>query len=836
MIIKNRIKKFLESPIYSKFKEYIDFVREYYLRLRNLVVNYVEQYFDKNTPYYQPIAKMWRYFFKGMFFVLIYLFIIETNFFFLTGEMPGIEELQDPKLSQGSEIYSSDGVLLGRFYAENRIPVKSYKDISPNLVHALISTEDSRFYEHSGIDLKALFGVAKGIITGGDRGGGSTISQQLAKNLFQTRVKKGFFKTGILGYIPFVNKLIYKSKEWVTAIKLERNFTKEEIVLWYLNTVDYGSNNFGIKAAAQRYFNTTPDKISVTEAAVLVGLQKATYTYNPKRYVDKPLKENKSWQRRNVVLANMVKYGYLKQKEFEELVKTPIVLKEYIEENNERDDDYYKTAISKYIMDWAEKNDVEIDLYRDGLKIITTIDSRMQTYAEDALRSSMKNTQRTFDTHLFGSEPWVDEHNQVIPGYLDTLARRSSRFKEMLAHYKNLDSTWYHFKNDKREFTAFSRNEQGFEKKNLSPYDSLDYYKRFLHAGMMTMDPITGHIKAWVGGLNYDFFKYDHVNQARRQPGSTFKPFVYLAAIDGPRNLDPCYMLKDQYFEVEVEENGQKKIWSPHNADFNFSNQEMPIKRGLIKSLNSITAQLTMLVKPDTVKYYAEKMGIKSPMEAVPSIGLGSFDMYLQEMVAAYSPFVNEGVYVEPMMILEIKDRNGKTIQSFETESKRVIRKESALLMRNMLEGVIYEGGTASSLLWGEGEELLPKKDRYSPAYAGKTGTSSNHSDGWFIGMSHRLITGVWVGGEERAIHFRSGDYGEGSKTALPIYRKFMLKLVKDPSLDEYRPVPFPKFDYEEVGKDFNCNYFFQAPADTVLVDTTIQEAPVDSIEIAPTE
>lgn len=821
--------KLLGERIYSMLAGWIYLIYAFLHAYYRMAETYLEDRLDKSSPYYKPISRMWRMVFRFLVFACIYLFVVETNFLFLTGEMPGIQELQDPKLAQGSEIYSSDGELLGRFYAENRIPVKSYKDLSPYLVEALVSTEDARFYEHSGIDLKAWVGVAKGIVLGGDRGGGSTITQQLAKNLFQTRVKKGFFKTGILGYIPLLNKFIYKSKEWVTAIKLERNFTKEEIILWYLNTVDFGSNNYGIKIAAQRYFNTTPDQLSITEAAVLVGLQKATWTYNPRRYIDKPLSENKSWQRRNVVLANMVRYGYLDGKEFAELAMSPIVLKEYTEVKSDSDDDYYKTAILKYIEKWAEENDVDLDLYRDGLKIVTTIDSRMQNYAQEALRESMRNTQRTFDYHIAGSQPWVDENKQVIPGFIDSLAKKTPRFKQLLANYQNLDSAWYHYKNDPHEFMAYSRNKEGYEKMYLSSYDSLAYYKHFLQAGMMTMDPVTGQIKAWVGGLNYEYFKYDHVNQARRQPGSTFKPFVYLAAIDGPRDLDPCYLLKDEYFEVEVEENGEKKLWKPRNADWTFSNREMPIKRGLIKSLNTITAKLTMLVGPDTVQYYAEKMGIKSSMKPVPSIGLGSFDVNLEEMVASYTPFINEGVHVEPLLIMEIKDRNGKLIHRFEPKTQRVIRKESALLMRNMLEGVIYEGGTGSALLWGEGEALLPKKDRYSPAYAGKTGTSSNHSDGWFIGMSHRLITGVWVGGEDRAIHFRSGEYGEGSKTALPIYRKFMLKVVKDPSLEEFRPIPFPKFEYEEVNKDFNCNYFFQPPADTTLVDSSLV-VPVDSL------
>lgn len=761
---------------------------------------------DKEAQYYLQVRKLWKAFAWTVFAGVFFIFTIENNFLWLTGEMPSVGELQNPKLSQSSEIYSSDGVLLGKFFQENRTPVKNFQELSPYLVKALIATEDARFYEHSGIDYRAMFGVAVGILKGGERGGGSTITQQLAKNLFKTRKKEGIAKKGLLGVIPGVKTLVIKTKEWLTAIKLERYYTKDEIILWYLNTVDFGSNSYGIKVASKRYFNTSPDSLNVQEAAVLIGMQKATTTYNPIRYRNKPLDENKSWKRRNVVLSQMVKYGFLKQAQYDSLATLPIVLKEHEESPYDGTGNYFKVAVAKYLNEWAAKNEIELDLYRDGLKIITTIDSRLQTYAEDAVSEGMRNIQKTFDGHWSGKNPWVDEKGTEIPGFIDTVAKRTEFYKSLVKRFPtNQDSVWYYMKKVKRKMWVYSRNTGGEEQMEMTPYDSIQYYKKFLQAGMMTMDPFTGHIKAWVGGLDFKYFKYDHVKQGKRQPGSTFKPFVYTAAIDGPKDLSPCYTMKDEPFEIEVEEKGEMKLWRPNNADGRFSYQTMPIKRALAKSINSITARLTDEVGADTVMYYAKQMGIESPLRPVASIGLGSFDVSLYEMVGAYSAFVNEGIHAEPLLVSEIQDQNGNVIQQFDPQIKRVIKKESAQLLLNMLQGTIYEGGTGSSLLWGDGAKLLPEKNRYAPAFAGKTGTTSNHSDGWFMGMTTNLVTGVWVGGDDRSIHFRTGAYGEGSKTAMPLYRRFMLKVKADPDLKQYHPVPFEKLDQKKFSKQFNC-------------------------------
>ena len=823
------IKKLIGATNYTRLEAFVQRGLDFYVAKRQVVQDYYDARVDKNSAYYKPIVRMWRITGKTALYGLVYLFVIETNIFWLTGQMPSVDDLQNPKLSQASEIYSADGVLLGKYFAENRTPIRDYNLISPYLVKALVATEDARFYEHTGIDFQAWAGVVVGIVKGGDRGGGSTISQQLAKNLFKTRTKKSFTKTGLLGYIPGLNKLIYKSKEWVTAIKLERFYTKDEIVLWYLNTVDYGNNAYGIKVAAKTYFNTSADSLNIQEAAILIGLQKATSTYNPKRYDGKPLAENKAWKRRNVVLAQMVKAGYLKKAEYDSLAPLPIVLHENEESPYDGTGNYFKVAVAKYIQDWAKANEMEIDLYRDGLKITTTIDSRLQIHAEEAVEEGMRSTQKSFDNHWTGQNPWVDESGKEIPGFIDSVAKRTEYYKALVRKYPNKpDSVLYQMKNVKRKMWVYSRNTLGEEQQTMSAYDSIQYYKRFLQAGMMTLDPYTGHIKAWVGGLDFKYFKYDHVKQSKRQAGSTFKPFVYTAAIDGPRDLSPCFAVEDAPYSLEIEENGEKKIWSPHNADGTFSYSLMPLKRALAKSVNTVTARLTNeIVGADTVMYYAQKMGIKSPLKPVASIGLGSFDVSLYEMIGAYSAFVNEGIHVEPMLVTEIKDQNGKVIQTFESTATRVIKKESAQLVRSMLEGVIHEGGTASSLLWGDGAALLPEgNNRYAHNFAGKTGTTSNHSDGWFIGMTQNLISGVWVGGDDRSIHFRSGALGEGSKTAMPIYKRFMLKVVKDPELAMYKPAPFDKLDKRVVKKDFDCGNGVSTLPDSLQVS----DAELDSM------
>lgn len=795
--------------------------RSRYRTTRQRTVSWVDRYVDRDARYYRVAVGLWRGFVWLLVGSAVYVFCVETNFLYLTGEMPETEELQNPKLAQSSEIFTTDGAPIGKFFTENRTPIKDFNQLSPNLVNALIATEDFRFYEHSGVDYKALAGVVVGILRGAERGGGSTITQQLAKNLFKTRKKLGLARKGLLGYVPGLRKLVIKSKEWLTAINLEQTYTKEEIILMYLNTVDYGANAYGIKVAAQTYFDTTPDSLNLQQAAVLVGLQKATTTYSP---ISNP---EKSRQRRNTVLAQMAKYGYITPRVADSVSATPLITNVNIEQPTAGSEGYFKKYIQEFLNDWAENNDEPLDLYRDGLRIITTIDSRMQTHAENSVQRSMKQLQRQFDNHWGDRNPWTDENGTELPDFIDTVAKRTDHFRVLSRRFPNQpDSVWHYIKNVKDTMKLFSW--RGDVTRVMTPYDSIAYYKKLLQAGMMSMEPTTGHIKAWVGGLDYDFFKYDHVRQAKRQPGSTFKPIVYCAAIDGPRDMSPCDRRRDEPFSIRYEEGGKKKMWNPRNADGRFTYANLTLRQAMARSVNSVTARLTDEIRPDTVVDYARKLGIRSHLEPVASIGLGSFDVSLYEMVAAYATFLNKGNYIEPLLVLRIEDRNGNVIKEFQSEQRPAIREESAFLMRYMLQGGLQErGGTSSRLLW-DFKGLPGGSERYN-LFGGKTGTTSNYSDGWYMGVTRDLVTGVWVGGDDRSIHFR-GKVGEGAQTALPIYKQFMEEVFADKALP-YKPNPF--LSAKEMGltlsKEYQCS-----PAYIPREDTADEEGETDSLSTEP--
>ncbi|MCY7350268.1 MAG: transglycosylase domain-containing protein [Cytophagaceae bacterium] len=816
-----------------------DTARQRYQATRQRTVSWIDRYVDRDSRYFRIVVGLWRGFVWALVALAVYVFCVQTNFLYLTGEMPETEELQNPKLAQSSEIFTADGVPIGKFFTENRTPIKDFKQLSPNLVNALVATEDFRFYQHSGVDYKALAGVAVGILRGGERGGGSTITQQLAKNLFKTRKKLGIARKGLLGYVPGLKKLVIKSKEWLTAINLERTYTKEEIILMYLNTVDYGSNAYGIKVAAKTYFDTSTDSLNLQQAAVLVGLQKATTTYNPISNPDKSLK------RRNTVLAQMAKYGYITPHVADSVAALPLLTNVNIEQPTAGSEGYFKKYIQEFLNNWAEEADEPLDLYRDGLRIVTTIDSRMQAHAENSVQRSMKQLQRQFENHWGNRNPWTDENGKELPDFIDTVAKRTDHFRVLSRRFPNQpDSVWHYIKNVKDTMKLFSwrgdkKREENFITRVMTPYDSISYYKKLLQAGMMSMEPTTGHIKAWVGGLDYDFFKYDHVRQAKRQPGSTFKPIVYCAAIDGPRNLSPCDRRRDEPFSIGYEEGGKKRMWNPKNADGRFTYANMTLRQAMARSVNSVTARLTDEVRPDTVIQYARKLGISTPLQAVPSIGLGSFDVSLYEMVAAYATFLNKGNYTEPLLVLRIEDRNGNVIKAFQAEQKPAIREESAFLMRYMLQGGLQEnGGTSSRLLW-DFKGLPGGSDRYN-LFGGKTGTTSNYSDGWYMGVTRDLVTGVWVGGDDRSIHFR-GKVGEGAQTALPIYKQFMEEVFADKSLS-YKPNPFPS--PKEMGltlvKQYQCSPAYIPRAETFdeageVGDSLIYEPPIDPTTPADT-
>lgn len=798
---------------------------------------------DVNSPYYRPVILTWKAFIYGTAAFAFYIFCVETNFLWLCGSMPSVEDLQNPKVAQASEIYSSDGQLIGKFYTENRTPI-DYDSLSPNLVKALIATEDARFYEHSGIDSRALMGVAIGILKGGERGGGSTITQQLAKKLFKTRKRSA---RGLLGYIPLVRTIVYKTKEWLTAIRLERNFSKEEILTMYFNTVDYSNNTYGIKTAARYYFNKSPYELNLQEAAVLVGLQKATNTYNPTKNYDKSL------VRRNTVLSQMVKYNYLKQSQADSLSKLPIELRLTPERFNEEDDEYaiyqyFNGSVEDFIKKWGEENDY--DPYTDGLKIRTTIDSRMQRHAVAAVAERMRMLQQSFENHWLNQNPWRDEQGNEIPNFLNDVAKRTDRYKLLSKQFAKLDSAtrqdsvWYYM--NKRDTMTIYDWKTGREKKvMMSSIDSLNYYKRILRAGMMAMDPYTGQIKAWVGGLNYKFFKYDAVQQGKRQPGSTFKPFVYCAAIDSSAfNMNPCDKMVDEPFQIEVREKVRgrdtTRIWRPKNSTGGFTYQELTLRRALARSINSVTAHLTNKIGAQSVVNYAHKLGITTALKAVPSIGLGPFDVSLFDMVAAYAVFPNGGRHTDPVVVARIEDANGSVIEEFAPQSKQVISEESAFLMVHMLKGGIEEPGGTSQNIWTFGSLF---KNGFE--IGGKTGTTSNNSDGWFMGVTKDLVVGGWVGGDDRSIHFRSTNLGEGAKTALPLVGRFLEKVYDDASIG-YKRGPFPKptitiikpykgcapsSPIEQVPDSTNANKdsLFMLPP-SIDPDIEIPDVPVDTI------
>lgn len=708
---------------------------------------------------------MWKTFGWLCFGVLFYFWAVSVNFLWLFGASPSLESVEKAKPAQASRVFSADGKILGYYFRENRSPVE-FKKISPFLINALIATEDVRFHQHSGIDPEGTLSAVMHSLTGENRGG-STITQQLAKNLYKIRKTNS---SGLFSKIPVVKTIIAKSKEWITAIKLEQHYTKNEILTMYLNTVDFGRNSFGVKTAANTFFNAAPDSLRIEEAALLVGMLKATSYYNPYRFYNHALK------RRNTVLNQMVKYGFISQTAFDSLSKLPINLSFKQDTHPDGPLTYYGPALTAYLKNWGKLQDsADPDyIYKAGLNIYTTIDTRLQSRAEESVAQHLTQLQEKFDRHWQGKNPWVDEQHNEIPQFIENIMRRSDLYKKLLAKYKDTTQVWQAL-NTPHRMVLFNWKKPDGDTVEMSSLDSLKYCKKMLHAGLMTMDPFSGYIKAWVGGIDYRFFKYDHVKQSHRQPGSTFKAFVYAAAMD--KGYGPCFKMVDKQITYNYDEleNGVmvKKTWTPHNATGTFSGMSISLRYALGRSINSIAAQMTQKLGAETVADCARRLGISSPLKAIPSIGLGSNDVTLYEMVGAYCSFLNEGRWTEPLLVSRIEDHNGNIVKQFKSKSQRAISPEAAYLMIHMLKGTLQEpGGTAQALF---SYQVFRNNE-----LAGKTGTSSNQSDGWFIGLTKDLVTGVWVGADERCIHFRSLSMGEGSKTALPIYGLYMEKLYAD--------------------------------------------------------
>lgn len=710
------------------------------------------------------IKYLWLAFTVGLLSFILFVWGVSINFLGLYGELPDFKTLENPQSEIASELYSADNVLLGTYFRENRSPV-TYTDLSQNLVNALIATEDIRFEDHSGIDLQSMGRVIfKSIILRQSAGGGSTLSQQTAKNLFKTR---GQESQGLLSGIRGLKMLIIKTKEWIVAARLERSYTKNEILTLYLNTSEFGSNAYGIKTAAKTFFNKSPNDLDIQEAAVLVGLFKAPTYYSP---VFNP--EN-SLRRRNTVLNQMERYDFLTKTEYDSLKVMPIELEYNVQNHNQGYAQYFREIIKTDLTKWTRENlksdGTNYDLYGDGLKIYVTIDSRMQRFAEEAVQEHMKSLQSQFEKEMGTRAPWIDENGIVIPDFLETQVKRTEAYRNLVKRYdSNLDSIQIKL-NEKKRMRVFSW-EKGEIDTLMSTMDSLRHYKRHLQTGFVSMDPHTGHIKAWVGGINQKYFKYDHVKQGKRQPGSTFKPFVYAAAIEN--GYSPCYSVIDQPVEINIP---NQPTWTPNNSDGKFSYKNLTIRKAMAQSINSITAYMMKKLSPKVVVETAKRLGITSDLEEVPALALGTNDVSIYEMIGAFGTFVNKGEHITPFYIDRIEDKNGNLLQQFTPKKRPAMSEEHAYLMVYMLRGGFDESGGTS-----QGVSYALREDN---ELGGKTGTTQNASDGWYMGISKDLVSGVWVGGDDRAIHFRSWTSGQGGRTARPIWVKFMEKVYANPSV-----------------------------------------------------
>ncbi len=733
----------------------------------------------------------------------IYLGMVDMNFLWLFGSSPGyFSGILDPQVSEASEIYSADGKLIGKYFNENRTPVK-YEEVNPAFFKALVDTEDERFYKHVGIDPIGLFGAVKDAVTHHGARGASTITQQLAKNMFRVRRN---YSTGLLGKIPGLKILIMKSKEWIIAVKLETAYSKKEIITMYANTVDFGSNSYGIKTAAKTYFNTTPADLKTEEAAVLVGMLKATTYYNPRTNPENSLK------RRNIVLGNMLTHGDLSHSEYDELVQKPITLDYKVEENYDGQAKYFREAIANdaEIKSFLDENGY--DLYSSGLKIYTTIDTRMQKYAEEAVTKQMRQVQRNFNSHWSGQEPWRDENGNVIPGFIEGILKKQPGYQQLLARFPNSPDSVVYYVNKPHKVKLFDY-DKGTIKQEMSMADSIRYMVKFMHCAFVAMEPQTGAVKAWVGDIDFDTWKYDKVT-ADRQPGSTFKLFVYTEAMN--QGLTPCDKRRDEYIRMEVYDNvkHENTIWTPTNANGRFSGDSIPLKSAFAKSINSIAVRLGQEMGIKNIINTAHQMGITNNLDDAPALALGSSDVKLKDMVNAYCCVANNGKHVAPKLVVKILDREGKEVYTASDNEEQVIPYKSAFFMQQLLMGGMREPGGTSQSLWGY------VGGAQDTDFGGKTGTTNNHSDAWFMCVSPKLVAGAWVGGEYRCIHFRTGALGQGSRTALPVCGYFMQSVMNDPNFRQYHAKFDKPQDADITSGMYNCSSYVPARRDTASVDS----------------
>jgi len=736
----------------------------------------------KKHKWFNYITKFWLLYLLGFSLIILFFYGIITGFF---GKMPTFQQLENPQSNLASEVISSDGKILGTYYIENRSNI-TYRQVSPYLINALIATEDIRFEEHSGIDPRALLRVLYGVLTGRHKGGGSTITQQLAKNLFPR------------GKLNELQLVVRKFQEWVTAVKLERYYSKEEIIAMYLNTVFFGHNAYGIKSAAKTFFDKTPDSLNLQESALLAAVVNMPTHYSP------VLHPKAAMSRRDLVLSQMYKYGYISKAVRDSVRKLPLGVEHYgLLNHNTGQARYFREYLRRVMNKWSEthfkSNGKPYNLYKDGLRIYTTIDSRMQRYAEDAVHEYLANyLQPTF------YERWKDQPHApfIFPGatqqqikkeidkIMQQAVRRSDRYRVMKKAGIPLDSIEMSFEKPVH-MKVFSW--KGIIDTTMTPMDSIRYYKYILNAGLMSMEPQTGYVRAYVGGIDYRFFKYDHVTQAKRQVGSTFKPFLYTLAMQ-EGEYSPCYKVPNISYSVPLP-NG--KFWTPHNADSRRIGQEVTLKWALANSNNWISAWLISRFSPQAVIQMAHKMGVTSYIPPVPAIALGTPDLSLYEMVGAMNTFPDKGVYIKPVFIMKVEDKNGNVLYQVAPKKTEAMSEITAYKMIKLLEGVV-ESGTGIRLRYRYG---------FNNPVAGKTGTTQNQSDGWFMGIVPKLTTGVWVGAEDRSVHFRTIKLGQGANMALPIWALYMRKVYADPSLGISPADDFSK-PLKNIDIEFDCGKY----------------------------
>lgn len=717
----------------------------------------------KDIKYYQK--KFWRLFFYGLGVMILFFACASWGFF---GAMPSFEDLENPESNLATEIISSDGVTIGKFYNENRTPIK-YEDLPQHLVKALVATEDERFYEHSGIDAKRTFGAALKL---GSNGGASTITQQLAKLLFHG--EGSTFK-------PF--RIIQKVKEWIIAVKLERQYTKNEIIAMYFNRADFVNTAVGIRSASKVYFGKEPKDLTVDEAAMFVGMLKNPSLYNPVKEKRKKL----VFDRRNTVLGQMVRNGILDEATKNKLAAQPIVLHFHPESHKEGTATYFREFLREYMKNWVKENKkpdgTDWDIYSDGLKIYTTIDSKIQEHAEEAVQAHMKNLQKEFFAQQKDNKnaPFLNITPEETNRIMTKAMKSSERWRVMKDLDKSEEEIIASFK-VKTKMKIFSW--QGEIDTLMTPMDSIRYYKHFLQAGLMSMEPQTGHIKAWVGGIDYKYFQYDHVGQGARQVGSTFKPFVYATAIE-QLGMSPCDSIIDSPYTIPVGRHHVTADWTPNNSDHQYRGM-VTLKKALALSINTISAKLIDKTGPEAVAALTKKLGVKSDIPNQPSIALGAVEITVEDMVAAYSTFANQGVYIKPQFISRIEDKNGVVLYEPAPETHDVLNKDIAYAVIKLLEGVTESGSGVRLRTQGGGNgdnRWTGYPYMFTNPIAGKTGTSQNQSDGWFIGMVPNLATGVWVGCEDRSARFKGITYGQGATAALPIWGYMMKKCYEDKAL-----------------------------------------------------